>query len=161
MLAFLTELFILSVAGVDIPAIWKNSIIIPILKARKLREQGDSYRPISLRSPAAKILEQLLPTIVEALGTCSSQHALYPKRSTTSALLPISARRVSGFNKRKPPSRTIAIAVDISKAFESRAVESEENLRLWLLRFSNLWLRLLCISGQWLPTPAVIRIKNV
>ena len=37
-LAFLTELFNLSVAGINIQAIWKTSVIIPILKARKPRE---------------------------------------------------------------------------------------------------------------------------
>ena len=41
-LAFLTELFNLSAAGIDIPAIWKNSVIIPILMAGKPREQGRS-----------------------------------------------------------------------------------------------------------------------
>ena len=37
-LAFLTELFNLSVAGINIPAIWNNSVLIPILKAGKPRE---------------------------------------------------------------------------------------------------------------------------
>ena len=46
-LAFLKELFNLSVAGINIPAIWKNSVITPILKAVKPREQGRSYRPIN------------------------------------------------------------------------------------------------------------------
>ena len=44
-LTFLMEFFNISAAGVDIPAIWKNSIIIPILKARKPRDQGRSYHP--------------------------------------------------------------------------------------------------------------------
>ena len=35
----------LSVAGVDILAIWKNSAIIPILKVGKPREQSRSYCP--------------------------------------------------------------------------------------------------------------------
>ena len=56
-LAFLTEHFNLSVAGVDIPAIRKNTVIIFILKAGKPREQGRSYRPISLLFSSAKILE--------------------------------------------------------------------------------------------------------
>ena len=43
-LAFLTELFDFSVVGVHIPAIWKNFVIIPILKARKPRDQGHSYQ---------------------------------------------------------------------------------------------------------------------
>ena len=38
-IAFLTELFNLSVDGVYIPVIWKNSVIVPILKVGKPREQ--------------------------------------------------------------------------------------------------------------------------
>ena len=115
-LAFLTELFNLSVAGINIPAIWKSFVIIPILKAGKPHEQSCSYRPISLLCPAAKILEWLiLLAIVEVLGTRSSQHGFKPRHS----LLPISASVVSSFNQRKPPSRTITIAVEISKAFDT------------------------------------------
>ena len=69
-LAFLTELFNLSVAWIDIPAIWKKSVIIPILKAGKPRDQGRKYSPISMLFLAVKILERLLlPSIVEVLGT--------------------------------------------------------------------------------------------
>ena len=119
-LAFLVELFNLSVSGINIPVIWKNSVIIPILKAGKPRERGRSYRPISLLCPAVKILERLiLASIVEALDTCPSQYGFKPRHSTPSALLPISARVVFGFNQRKPPSRTIAIVVDTSKAFDT------------------------------------------
>ena len=77
-LAFLTELFNLSVAGINIPAIWKNSVIIPILKAGKPCGLGHSYSPISLLClalPAVKILERIiLPPIMEALGTRPFQH---------------------------------------------------------------------------------------
>ena len=73
-LAFLMELFNLSVARVDILAIWNNSVIISILKAGKPREQGLSYRHISLLCPLAKILERLLPpTIAEFLCFRPSQ----------------------------------------------------------------------------------------
>ena len=54
-ITILMELFNLSVAGVDIQAIWKNSVIIPILKSGKHREHGRSYRPISILCQAAKI----------------------------------------------------------------------------------------------------------
>ena len=112
--------FSTSVARINILAIWKSSVIIPILKAGKPCEQGRSYRPISLLCPAVKILERLiLPAIVEALGTRPSQHGFKPRHSTASALLSISAMVVSGFNQCKPPRRTFAIAVDISKAFDT------------------------------------------
>ena len=128
-------LFNLSVAGINILSIWKNSVIIPILKAGKPREQGRSYHPISLLCPAVKIRERLiLPAIVEALGTCLSQHGFNLRDSTDSALLPISARVVSGFNQRKPPSRTITITVDILKAFSnvSHRLLIEMIYRSWL-----------------------------
>ena len=79
-----------------------------------------SYCPISQLCPAVKILERfILLSIVEALGTRLSQLGFKPRHSTTSAPLPISARVVSDFNQHKPPSRTIAIAVDTSKAFDT------------------------------------------
>ena len=75
--AFLTELFNLSLGGIDLPSIWKSSTIIPILKPGKPRTEGASYRPISLLCPAVKILERpLLPFLTEALDTRVSQHWL-------------------------------------------------------------------------------------
>ena len=68
-LAFLTELVNLSVTGVDIPEIEKNSFIILILKAGKPRDQGRCYCLISLLCTVMKILKRLLlPSIVEVLG---------------------------------------------------------------------------------------------
>ena len=94
-LAFLTELFNLSLAAVDILAIQKNSVTIPILKAGKPCDQGRSYRPISF-CLAVKILERLLlKTIVEVLSTLPIQQGFKPSHSTTSTLLPFSARVVS------------------------------------------------------------------
>ena len=90
------------------------------MKAGKPRDQGRSYRPVSLLCPAVKILERLfLPSIVEALGTRPSKHGFKSRHSTASALLPISARVVSGFSQRKPPSSTIPIVLDISKAVDT------------------------------------------
>ena len=54
-----------------------------------------------------------------ALGTGPYKHGFKPRHSTTSALLAIFARVVTGFNQRKPPSRTIATKVDISKALST------------------------------------------
>ena len=106
-LALLTALFNLSIAGINIPGIWKNSVLIPILKAGKPREQGRSYRPISLLCPAVKILELLiLPSIVEVLSTRPSQHGF-----KTDAFYRLgSAPHLC---------KTIAIAVNISKTFDT------------------------------------------
>ena len=92
----------------------------PDPEGREASRAGSLLTPISLICPALKILERLnLKSIVEALGTRPSQHGFKPRHSTTSAQLPIFARVVCGFNHCKPPSRTITIAVDISKAFDT------------------------------------------
>ena len=79
----------------------------PDIEGREAKRPGSLLPPISLLCPAVKILEWLLlPSIVEALGTRSSYHSFKPRHSTASALLPISARVVSGLNKCKNPSRT-------------------------------------------------------
>ena len=130
-LAFLTELFNLSLGGINLPSIWKCSTIIPILKPGKPRTEGASYRPISLLCPAVKILERLLlPFLTESLDTRVSQHGFKPKHSCVSALLPLVSRVTEGFNMRKPPGRTVAVAVDIPKAFDSvSALQLQDGLR--------------------------------
>ena len=118
-IAILMELFNLSVAGVDIPATWKNSVIIPILKAGKPQEQGRTYRKFSLLCLAAKSWSSTSLSSWKLWEHASSKHNLKQKHSTTSTLLHISVRVVLGFNQRNRTSRTIAIAVDISKSFNS------------------------------------------
>jgi hypothetical protein len=59
-IAFLTDIFNLSVKDSVIPAIWKKVLVLPGLKPGKPADQGSSYRPISLISPVVKIFERLL-----------------------------------------------------------------------------------------------------
>jgi hypothetical protein len=92
--------------------------VIP--KPGKPVDQGASYRPISLLSPVAKILEQLLlPSLTAAFTNSPMQHGFRPDRSTITASLPLANMISKGFNCRKPAKRTAAVAIDISKAFES------------------------------------------
>ena len=48
-----------------------------------------------------------------------SQHGFRPRRSTTSALLPLTTAIADGFNEAKPPKRTVVVAVDLSRAFDT------------------------------------------
>lgn len=48
-----------------------------------------------------------------------SQHSFHLGRSTTTALTSITQDIIEGFNQRKPPSRTVMVAMDISKAFDT------------------------------------------
>ena len=116
----MTVLFNFSVKNADVPAIWKDAIIVPVLKPGKPVGESSSYRPISLLSPCVKILERLLLPIVNAsLSPSETQHGFRPLRSTTTALLPVASQIARGFNQRKPPFRTAVVSVDIAKAFDA------------------------------------------
>ena len=119
-LEYLTKLFNLSVRNCQIPSIWKTSIIIPIPKPGKDLSQGASYRPISLLCPAAKVLENLiLPSVNAHLHPAEDQHGFRSGHSTTSALLQVQTDIATGFNQKKPPHRTVLVAVDLSAAFDT------------------------------------------
>ena len=98
----------------------KSSLIIPIPKPGKDTSQGTSYRPIYLICPAVKVLESLfLPTINKYLIPAQDQHGFRREHSTTSALLQLTTDVAVGFNQRKPPDRTVCVAVDLSAAFDT------------------------------------------
>ena len=118
-LQFLTDLFNLSVATSTIPAIWKSSIVVPLLKPQKPADDSGSYRPVSLLCPAIKILERLLlPTLTEHLPVPTHQHGFRAKHSTVTALNEFNLKVSEGFNKNKPADRTVLLQVDLSKAFD-------------------------------------------
>ena len=116
----LTALYNDSLKSCRLPSIWKTSLIIPIPKPGKDSSQGTSYRPISLLCPAAKVLEALiLPSINEFLSPAKDQHGFRPRHSTSSALLQLSTDIETGFNQRKPPHRTVCVAIDLTAAFDT------------------------------------------
>jgi hypothetical protein len=91
-IAYLTALFNLSVGRADLPHIWKAAIIVPIQKPSKPANLGPSYQPISLLSPAVKVLERFLPLVTAALPKSNTQHGFAPDHFCTTALLPIATR---------------------------------------------------------------------
>ena len=117
---YITTLFNLLATTCRIPALWKSSLIIPIPKTGKDSSQGTFYRSISLICPAAKVLESLfLPTINKYPIPAQHQHGFRREHSTTSALLQLTTDVAVGVNQRKPPDRTVCIAVDLSAAFDT------------------------------------------
>ena len=119
-LQYLCRLYNLSLQNAEIPAIWKHAIIIPLLKPGKPKDQGTSYRPISLLCPASKVLEKLIHTIIlPHIKLSDSQHGFRAGHSTTSALLPLVHQIATGFNQHYPIHRTVSMAVDFSKAFDT------------------------------------------
>ena len=119
-LDYLTKILNLSLNKNIIPQIWKLAKIIPIPKPNKDPHQGSSYRPISLLSPTAKLLEKIiLPYITNNIPSIYHQHGFKAKHSTTTALHQLTNHITTGFNQKKPPHRTITIALDMSQAFDT------------------------------------------
>ena len=119
-LRYLCKLFNLSFAHARIPDIWKHAIIVPLHKPGKPKEQSTSHRPISLLCPSSKVLERLMSRyILPHFPFSDSQHGYRAGRSTTTALLPLAQQVATGFNQLRPPQRTVAMAVDFSKAFDT------------------------------------------
>ncbi len=117
--AYLAALFNLSLATSIIPDRWRQSIIIPLVKAGKDPSLAASYRPIALLSPLAKILERLLhPILTSAADLSSHQHGFRSGRGTTTALFELSDAILEGLNQQKPASRTVAVSIDLSRAFD-------------------------------------------
>ena len=65
-------------------------------------------------------MEALILTIVNThLLPASDQHGFRTGHSTTSALLQLTSYVATGFNQRKPPHRTVCVAVDLTAAFDT------------------------------------------
>ena len=61
----------------------------------------------------------LLPIINAHLPPAMDQHGFRPKHATTSALLQLTTDIATGFNQKKPPHRTVSVAVDLTAAFDT------------------------------------------
>ena len=117
---YLTMIFNKCMELTIIPSIWKTAKIIPLLKPGKPSNLGPSYRPVSLLSPAIKILEALLlPSINDAVKLAPHQHGFRKGRSTCTALQAIINHVHTGLNRKKPSHRTVSVAIDLSRAFDT------------------------------------------
>ena len=106
------------------PSCWKPTTIIPIHKPGKPTSSPSSFRSISLTSCISKLLERLILSCLtfhlesnHLLSTC--QAGFRPGRSSLDQLLTLFKSIWDGFQKKKPPDRTILASVDFSKAFDS------------------------------------------
>ena len=103
-----------------IPHTWKLVNIVPIPKPNKDTDKGTSYRPISLLSVIAKPLEKSLPPYITAnIPNTPMQHGYKTQHSTVTALHTLNNTVAKGFNQMAPPARTITVALDMSKAFDT------------------------------------------
>ena len=103
-----------------IPHTWKLANIVPIPKPNKDTDKGTSYRPISLLSVIAKTLEKsLLPYITANIPNTPMKHGYKIQHYTVTALHTLNNTVAKGFNQMAPPARTITVALDMSKAFDT------------------------------------------
>ena len=103
-----------------VPHTWKLANIVPIPKPNKDTNKGTSYRPISLLSVIAKTLEKsLLPYITATIPNTSMQDRYKTQHSTVTALHTLNNTVAKGFNQMAPHVRTITVALDMRKAFDT------------------------------------------
>ena len=94
--------------------------IVPIPKPNKDIEKDTSYRLISLISVIAKTLEKsLLPYITANIPNTPMQHGYKTQHSTVMALHTVNNTVSKRFNQMAPPARTVTVALDMSKAFDT------------------------------------------
>ena len=117
---FLSTIYNKSMKDSVIPNIWKTAQIIPLLKPGKPADQGTSFRPVSILPPPIKILEALLlPKVNDAVELADHQHGFRKGRSTITALQSIKDHVTDNLNIKKPVRRTVSVAIDLSKAFDT------------------------------------------
>ena len=101
---------------------WWGIRVLPssILGNRHKKVGNPCYRPISLISVVAKTLEKcLLPYITANITQTPTQHGYKAQHSTVIALHTLNNTVAKGFNQMAPPVRTITVALDMSKAFDT------------------------------------------
>ena len=115
-LAFLTSMLKTALNTNLISHIWKLASIVSIPKPNKDIDKGTSYRHISLLSVAKTLEKSLLPYIT---ANTLTQHAYKTQHSTVTALHTVNNTVEMGFNQLAPSARTIIVALDMSKVFDT------------------------------------------
>ena len=105
----------------NIPKIWKEAIVIPILKPNKSASDSASYRPISLTSCLGKLLEKMvavrLTSIAERNHMISNKQ--FGSRQACSTIQPVSifhSEILKAFKNKKILS---AVFFDLTKAYDT------------------------------------------
>ena len=100
-----------------VPREWRRGTIVPLLKPGKPAGRVESYRPVTLTSTVAKLMERILHGRLRHLVQSDSQAGFRADRSSTDALMWLRAH-VQPTNASKTPL-TSAVFVDFSRAFDS------------------------------------------
>ena len=118
----LLDIFNSSFHLADCPQIWKNAIIIPLLKSGKPRELK-SFRPISLTSCVVKLLERMLADrlihLAEVNNCLNNYQAGFRRgRSCEDQILRMVQAIDDGFQQKKT-YRSVLVLLDFSAAVDT------------------------------------------
>ena len=153
-LAELLDMFNTSFLTGTVPQAWRNAIIIPLLKAGKSASDLASFRPISLTSCVAKLLERVvaerLHHLAETNHWFNEQQAGFRKgRSCEDQIIRLTQAIEDGFQQKKT-RKSVLVLLDFSKAYDTvwreRLLLSmyEKAVPLTILR----WLRSFLLNRQ-------------
>ena len=117
----LVELFNLCISTNQIPSEWKVAYVTPVLKPKSLKSSLDSYRPISVITPIAKIFERLLDTQIR--DYLESNFLLHDNqfgfRKSRSCELALNTIISSVKHSLDDKDNVVAVLLDLSKAFDT------------------------------------------
>jgi len=102
------------------PAVWRHSIIKPVLKSGKPQQKISSYRPISLTSVLGKIMEKIVTTrlsyYVEKKDLLTNVQTGFRKGKSTVDQLIRLQDTINKYNNNK--GYTVAVFIDFQSAYD-------------------------------------------
>ena len=119
----LLAIFNASFESADVPRLWRNAIIIPLLKSGKSAKALASYRPVALTSCIVKVLERVIADrmyfLAETKGWFSPLQAGFRRgRSCEDQITRVVQAIEDGFQK-KSFHRSVLVLLDFSKAYDT------------------------------------------
>ncbi|KAH8619575.1 putative Reverse transcriptase (RNA dependent DNA polymerase) [Trypanosoma vivax] len=112
------RLFNYSLRTGQVPAKWRQGIIVPLLKPNKPANSMASFRPVTLTSTLCKLMERI---VARRVRDCiedklqPQQAGFRPARSTLDTLMQVT----SAVRRRKDGEKTAAVFIDYARAFDS------------------------------------------
>ncbi|KAH8610637.1 putative Reverse transcriptase (RNA dependent DNA polymerase) [Trypanosoma vivax] len=151
------RLFNYSLRTGQVPAKWRQGIIVPLLKPNKPANSMASFRPVTLTSTLCKLMERI---VARRVRDCiedklqPQQAGFRPARSTLDTLMQVT----SAVRRRKDGEKTAAVFIDYARAFDSvdHGCIVKELLSFGVEKHLVAW-----IAGFLKGRTAKVRVNNV
>ncbi|KAG8340386.1 putative Reverse transcriptase (RNA dependent DNA polymerase) [Trypanosoma vivax] len=151
------RLFNYSLRTDQVPAKWRDGIIVPLLKPNKPANSMAYFRPVTLTSTLCKLMERIVARRVKDCieDKLQPQRAGFrPARSTVDTLMQVT----SAVRRRKDGEKTTAAFIDYARAFDSvdHSCTVKGLLSFGVERHLVAW-----IAGFLKERTAKVRVNNV